>query len=281
MRVLFFVNLDKKNAQQCTLRAIESLTNAGAECFVTRTSASGLLESFPIAEKEEASLFDFIVAVGGDGTIMETAKTAAYVGKPLIGINTGRLGFLSGVEGQEPEKLLRLFNNQFTKHHRMLLEIDVNGQSFTAINDLVVTRPKLTNIMDLSVFCAGKRVIHYRADSVLFSTPTGSTAYALSNGGPITDPDLYFISMSPICPHSLISRPYLFSDKAVLEATPGEGNDAYLLVDGQLVASIESGTRVTIKKSEKELQLLTLDDHAFFEVVKRKFLIEREQEQAP
>ena len=279
MRVLFFVNLNKKNAQQCTLRAIQILTEAGADCSVVPPAACGLLQKMRVAKEEEAVSFDVLAAVGGDGTIMETAKTAVRAGKPLLVINVGRMGFLSGVKGNEPEKLTRLFRGQMIEHQRMLLQIDFEGKNLIAVNDIVVSKPVLSNLIDLSVACNHRPVISYRADAVLFSTPTGSTASALSNGGPIADPDLAFLSMSPICPHSLISRPYLFSDSSILKATLGKSSKAHLIVDGQPVALLENGARFTIKRSASELRLLTLEDHAFFEAVREKFLPGMEEEQ--
>ena len=154
----------------------------------------------------------------------------------------------------------------------MLLEIEHGGKKHIAVNDAVFVKPVLGSLINLKVFEKNDFVIEYRTDSVLFSTPTGSTAYALANGGPISDPNLKFISMSPICAHSLISRTYLFSQGAELIVEIGKKDQAYLVVDGVQRCLLNSGDRVKIRKSNKTLRLVYLKDVPFFKLVRKKFL---------
>lgn len=278
MRFLFFVNLNKKNARNYTLCAAKILMEAGADCYITESSYDDSFSELKTAKADEAAYFDVIIAVGGDGTIMSAAEIAAMADKPVLGINAGRVGFLSGVEADDPKKLLKLLDGKFVQRRRMLMQIDFKDKKLIAVNDAVISKPNLSTIIDLSISCDGSPALSYRADAVLFSTPTGSTAYALSNGGAVADPELNFISVSPICPHSLIFRPYLFSDRAVLKATLGEKNHGHLIVDGKPASSLDGADEVIISKSSVELKLLTLKDYKFFELVKQKFLTDVEWE---
>lgn len=278
MRFLFFVNLNKKNARSYTLCAAKTLIKAGAECYITESSYDDSLSELKTVKEDEAVFFDAIIAVGGDGTIMSAAEVAAKADKPILGINAGRVGFLSGVDADDPKKLLKLLDGSFVQRRRMLIQVEFNDKKVIAVNDAVISKPNLSTIIDLSISCNGRPALSYRADAVLFSTPTGSTAYALSNGGAVADPELDFISVSPICPHSLISRPYLFSDKAILKVTLGKNNVGHLIVDGRPIVSLNATDEVIISKSSAELKLLTLEDYKFFEVVKQKFLTDVEWE---
>lgn len=272
MKFFFIVNLKKKRAKECAQKAISVLERAGGACVLEDTNRSAFGDSYRFGSLQELFLYDIVIAVGGDGTIMSAAKYAAVAGKPLLGLNAGRLGFLSGAEVDEMEKLKRLLTGEYKKCKRMLLQAQLGDQCFVAVNDCLICKPALGSIIDVSVYEGKHSVMDYRADSVLFSTPIGSTAYALSNGGPVADPDLKFISMSPICAHSLVSRTYLFREQAVLTAQLGSGSKAYLLADGNEVAALDSKSMIQIQRSSHELCLLYLEDLPFFEIVQRKFL---------
>lgn len=272
MKFFFIVNLRKQRAKECAQKAIAVLEKAGGMCALEDTNRGAFGDAYHFAPLGELSLYDIVVAVGGDGTVMSAAKYAAVADKPILGLNAGRLGFLSGAEVDELEKLKRLLTGKYKKCKRMLLQVQVQNKSFVAVNDCLISKSALGSIIDVSVYESGHSVMDYRADSVLFSTPLGSTAYALSNGGPVADPDLKFISMSPICAHSLVSRTYLFTEQAVLTAKLGSGSQAHLLTDGHEISVLEPGSAIQIQRSLHELCLLYLEDLPFFEIVQKKFL---------
>ncbi|MBC5787290.1 MULTISPECIES: NAD(+)/NADH kinase [Clostridiaceae] len=281
MKILFNLNLEKENTKQCTEQAVSILEQAGAECFLEYGMASVFDDSYHYADKEATMAdFDLIVAVGGDGTIMDVGKQAALYDKPVLGINSGRLGFMAGVETDDLTPLQQLVTGDYTEQPRMLLEIVLKAkhgvvQRYIAVNDLLITKAALSSLIDVDVLCGEKLVNEYRADSILFATPTGSTAYSLSNGGPIADPTLSYISMSPICPHSFASRTYLFHENTVLTVKLGDKNrnSAYLVIDGQVGAELGQNDIVEITASQRKMRLISLNNKEFYEVVSKKFVV--------
>ncbi|MDE5600017.1 MAG: NAD(+)/NADH kinase [Oscillospiraceae bacterium] len=271
MRFFFIVNVNRKEAIKRTKLAVNIIKELGGEYAIENSNSIAFGKEFEFDSVFHISSYNFIIAVGGDGTIMAAAKYAFEYNLPVLGINAGRMGFLCGLEGHDLKNLEKIFNGDYNEEKRTLLEIEWNDKKTIAVNDAVFVKPVLGSIIDLKVFESDNFVIEYRADSVLFSTPTGSTAYALSNGGPVADPNLKFISMSPICSHSLISRAYLFSDNAEIKADVGKSNKAYLIVDGKKMDLLEKGTEVKIRKSDRWLRLVYLEDIPFFELLRKKF----------
>ncbi|MBR4223441.1 MAG: NAD(+)/NADH kinase, partial [Oscillospiraceae bacterium] len=198
-------NFSKKNAYDTTRRVCDILHGLGIEVW----SYSDLEKSFPdcphvkFADPDEVtSKCDIIVAIGGDGTILEASSYAARYDKELLGINTGRLGFMASIESDGLDQLARLADGDYTSQKRMMLECvyTSGGKSevYTALNDIVILA--VGRLCDYDMVCGGEVVSSVRADGIIFSTPTGSTAYALSAGGPIVAPDIQCIQMTPICP---------------------------------------------------------------------------------
>lgn len=270
MKIFFVVNYSIEKAIEKAKESMKILKNLNCECFVEENKCKlfkGLVKNYD----ENLNSFNLIVAVGGDGTIISAAKLAIKFDLPVLGINAGHMGFLCGLESTELENLNKLFSKDYCLRKRMLLEITYDSNKWVAINDAIVTKPTFHGFVNLKIYDGNSFLIQYRADSVLFSTPTGSTAYSLSNGGPIADPSLKFISMSPICAHSLISRTNLFSENSVLNVEIGSENEACLVVDGIVVKLIKQNSNIQIKKSAKMLKLIYLKDIHFFELVKNKF----------
>lgn len=280
MKLFFTVNLQKGRAKEVAVACCCLLTQAGASCFLSDSHRAAFQDSGFQFVPDDTPLdpFDFMVAIGGDGTIMGMGKKAVLYDKPILGINAGRLGFMAGLETEDLAPICRLLSGDFIEQPRLLLEITVENkekkEQFIAINELLITKSSLSGVIDLEISCREKPVSTYRADGILFSTPTGSTAYALSNGGPIADPLLEYISMSPICPHSFDSKTFLFSPQDTLVATLGaqNRNRAFAVVDGQPFKEIHLGDRVLIRASEKKLRLITLNHRPFFQVVAEKFI---------
>lgn len=280
MRFFIMVNLDKDNAESCTKLVIRKLLALGGAVSMAEEDAA-LAEGFnqvslgPV--REMIPLCDIIISIGGDGTLIHAAKYAVVHDKPVLGINTGRLGFLTRMEQNELDCLERLFSGGYTVENRMMLELccetELGETKLTALNDIVLSRGSLSRIIDLTIDCDGKPVSQYRADGLVFSTPTGSTAYSLSAGGPVVEPSVECIVMSPICPHSLFARTVVFADdRTVTVKTSFERtNEAYVTIDGVEGFPIRPGDRVTIRKSERYAKLISFDQ-SFFEILSKKFI---------
>ncbi|MGI6167302.1 MAG: NAD(+)/NADH kinase [Eubacteriales bacterium] len=226
---------------------------------------------------------DILIVLGGDGSILETARHAAVNNKPILGINLGRLGYMAELEVDEIRLLERLFEGNYRIDERSMLEVsvlDLEGQkkltSF-ALNDAVVSKGSIARVIDLELWEGGSLVTLYRADGVIIATPTGSTAYSMSAGGPITDPRLKCICVTPICPHSLSVRPLIFPDSAVLDVrniTDRERN-LFLTIDGRINYELPRGERVRVTKSDKITRLITLKERGFYHVLRQKMSNEK------
>lgn len=226
---------------------------------------------------EEAGVFlnaEMIIVVGGDGTILHAAMNARARQTPILGVNTGRVGFMAGLEVNELDKLSRIFDGNYEIDERMMLEVRLGSKDgiYYALNDAVISKGELSRIIDIIVECDGREVGSYRADGIVVSTPTGSTAYSLSAGGPIIDPGLNCIGITPICPHSLISRTILFKPDSTLGITAFklQGKDAYLTVDGINIIKLTDQEKVSISKSRLMTRLVKLKDISFYEVLNDK-----------
>lgn len=220
--------------------------------------------------------FDAIIALGGDGTMLNASRLAFRKSTPIMCINFGTLGYMSGLENSEICMLAAL-KNGFVTEKRMLLDIKVirSGEVFaesTALNEVVVTRHSDGEIADIELMCDGASVCAYRADGVIFATPTGSSAYAMSAGGPIIDTKLDAFCVCPICPHALGARAMVFSPNSLLSAVNNnrtEGSNM-LISDGRLVCKLNFGDVVRVSKSERTLELIKLKEDAFYETLYNK-----------
>lgn len=219
---------------------------------------------------------DIVIAVGGDGTIIHCAHHAAAMEKPILGINIGRLGFVAGLETNELDELKNLVDGNFTIEERMMLEIKLvnNGvpETHYALNDAVLARGALSRILDLKVNFNDKNVCDYRADGLIISTPTGSTAYSLSAGGPVIDPSISCILLSPICPHSLLTRSVIFGPDARLSVLASSNYDSemFLTIDGDTAILINDKQQIEFSRAKQTVRIIKLKDNNFYEVVNEK-----------
>lgn len=213
---------------------------------------------------------DILFVFGGDGTILMMASECAKRDIKIIGVNYGRVGFLAEFEPEMLEKALELVcSGNYSTRKRSMLEVEFDGKVFTALNDAVIQRCtsglNYSNTVDLRATIDGSLVDNFSADGLIVSTPTGSTAYSLSAGGSILTPDLNAFIMTPICAHSLHSRPVVFSDNSLLEIlSTDKRTPLNLIVDGKIVASVGLGGKITIRKSKFCLEFITRDDNDFF-----------------
>ena len=275
MRIAVISSLEKDKNFKFTRQVSSHLLKMNASVFLPASNKAAAVENAEYLENN--LLFDsaeLIIAIGGDGTILHAAKSAALKQLPVLGINTGRLGFMAGLEMDELERLEKLFSGDFEIDNRMMLEVRVSGNDgvFYALNDAVISRGSLSRIIDIMVTSNGREVAGYRADGIIISTPTGSTAYSLSAGGPIVDPLLESIGITPICPHSLISRTILFEPNSQISILPHnlQEKEAWLTIDGQNIVRLESGAEVFVSRSKLKTKLVRLKDISFYEVLKNK-----------
>ncbi len=222
---------------------------------------------------------DMIMTVGGDGMILKWSKKAAAAGKPIVGINTGRLGFMTTLDSDQTEQLTALAEGNYTLSRRMMLSAKAytNGQPAynTALNDVVVFKDRDSKLPEFTVKINGITVTKVRADGIIFSTPTGSTAYALSAGGPIIEPTVECIQMIPLCAHSLLSRPMIFSAKDIVTVSYSryEQCRANVSADGCFGISLEPETELEIKRSETYCELVQIGEKGFYGTVSEKLMM--------
>lgn len=284
MKIAVIVNLTKQKAVNCAGSICELLSSEGAKlCALEECREYLSPDSIKFFEdiNELFAYCDIAVTVGGDGTIIHAAKYAARAGTPLIGVNVGRLGFAADLEADDIGALTRLLSGDYIIENRILLDIEVQGSKpskhYLAVNDAVIAHGQLSKIVDLTVCLNGEEISKYRADGLLFSTPTGSTAYSLSAGGPIISPQMDCVLMTPVCPHSLFSRSVLFDGGSTLSVSAKipDGCSCVLTVDGEVNVSISESDRVIVKKSEQKLMLISINKLNFYRKLNRK-LRERE-----
>lgn len=219
--------------------------------------------------------FDAIIALGGDGTMLNASRLAFRKDKPIMCINFGTLGYMSGLENGELDMISAL-KDGFNTEKRMLLDIKVVREDeviaeSTALNEAVISRHSDGEIAKIELICDGATVCAYRADGIIFATPTGSSAYAMSAGGPIIDTKLDAVAVCPICPHALGARALVFSPNSVLEALNNNVNcDNILISDGRKVIDLKYSDRVIVSKSTRTLELIKLKKDAFYETLYNK-----------
>ncbi len=234
--------------------------------------------SYPVADRATlAGKCDLAIVVGGDGTLLNAARSLAEPGVAVLGVNLGRLGFLVDVSPEEmTQQLDNIFAGDFLEEERTLLHATIirDGEirsECIALNDVVVHKKDIARLIELDTSIDGAFLNSTRSDGLIVATPTGSTAYALSGGGPILHPKLDALTLVPICPHTLSNRPIVVHDDSVIEIIVHQGNlAAQVSCDGQLSQPLEPGDHVTVRKHAYTLQLLHPPGHDFFRVLREK-----------
>ena len=221
---------------------------------------------------------DLVIGIGGDGVMLEAARRATPASISILGINMGRVGYMTELEMTELDLLAKIFEGEYYLDERAMLRVEIrsnNGSSkFTAyaLNEAVVANGSTARIIDLQLSDNGRLVSEYRADGLVIATPTGSTAYSLSAGGPIIDPKLSCFCVTPICPHSLIARPLIFPDSAVLEVKNicVREQVLHLTVDGRATFDLFFGDTAIITKSALKAKLLRIKNDDFYSKIRMK-----------
>ena len=226
----------------------------------------------------EISNAEMVVCFGGDGTILHMAKTATRHKIPILGVNIGTMGFIAELESTELDQLTRLATGDYTLDSRLLLDVTVRRNQDVifhdiALNDVTVTKGAVARIVHLNVRCDGVQAMEFGGDGVILATPTGSTAYSLSAGGPIVEPDARNILITPICAHDVMTKCIVASDKRVIDvqlASTARRN-AFLSVDGGRAVKLNMGDVATVCCSRMETKLIRLKERSFYDVVNNKF----------
>jgi len=227
---------------------------------------------------ELAKECDLAIVVGGDGTLLNAARSLAEADVAVLGVNLGRLGFLADVSPDEMhERLDEILAGQYEEEHRSLLHASVlrDGRTVSesdALNDVVIHKWDIARMIEVDTTIDGRFLNSLRADGLIVSTPTGSTAYALSGGGPILDPALQALVLVPICPHTLSNRPIVVSDQVEIEIVlHGENStEAQITCDGQMNFELASGDQVRIKRKDYDLRLIHPRNHDHFDIMRKK-----------
>ena len=268
---------------QTVRRAMDILRGAGVEprlCLPFEVDKGYELPRDLYFHKLERELpgADAVICFGGDGTILHSAKLATRYGVPVLGVNIGTMGFMAELECSELEELARLAKDDFTIDSRMMLDVAVTRERSIiyhelSLNDVVVTKGAVARIIHLSVECDGVQAMECGGDGIIVATPTGSTAYNLSAGGPIVEPEAHSILVTPICAHDMGSRCMVASDKRVISVclTKNARRSAYLSIDGGKALRMNNGDVATICKANKETKLIRLKSRSFYDVVRMKF----------
>lgn len=272
-RIGIQANIDKAPALSVAADAFKLLYELGVTPVLERTTAQAMGKE---AGGEEH--IDVLLVIGGDGTILRSAVKAAQEDVPMLGVNLGKKGFLTEVETNElPQALRQLLSGAYTIESRMMLRGELHGSasgSYLALNDFIIFKERFSHTLNVDVTVNGQLAGQYACDGIILSTPTGSTAYALSAGGPVVAPYVRGILITFICPHSLSARPLLVGEDDIVSfATHGSNSVAQLSADGQpKYWRVDKGDIVTVRKAEETAKFIHFADYNFFDLVLKKLL---------
>jgi len=262
-------------AVEAIQKTIECGTKYGIEVLLDKTSAK-LVKGKGFEHAILLDSIDALLVLGGDGTFLATARLAADRSVPLLGVNLGSLGFITEVAiGELEEAMERLRKGDYEVEERIMVDIKVENNHGTvqklALNDVVLTRKNIAKMVELSIAINREHVTRYKADGLIIASPTGSTAYALSTGGPILYPTLDSLVICPICPHTLSNRPLVVSGDYIIEVDIGAGQDEVIAtLDGQVSIDIGEHDHLTISRSESITRLIKVPGRTHFDTLRSK-----------
>ena len=279
MKFFIIPNMTRENAPSVTSETIKELFKLDCEVLMDENLKDSFSECEGVYFGEQNNLIndcDIVVSVGGDGSFINAAKVATDNNKPVLCVNAGKLAYLACLESDELGLLSKVVKGEYITEKRMMLSVSILDKSdriiyhSNCINDAVVSRSGVIRIMKLSVSCNGAPLIDYMADGAIVSTPTGSTAYSLSAGGPVIDPCVESILLTPVCAHSVFSRSVVLGGNSELEITHDNSGEAILSCDGQSAVIIPEGAVVTVKRSEKCSSFIKIKNDTFIDVLNKK-----------
>lgn len=281
-RIGLLVNLEKPRGLPLVARLLAWLRAQGVEALVSPEVSAALGGGVRSASVGQMAGADFLMVLGGDGTLLGAARRTAHLGLPLLGVNLGRLGFLTELEeGDLATALPGLLAGEYVLDERMMLQCAVHGplgpgECYLALNDVVVAKGPFARLLRLTVSSGDNTIVTYPGDGIIVATPTGSTAYSLSAGGPVLHPQVSGFVVTPICPHTFYSRPLLVSPVEGLrlrpEVAPGPRHlvDVALTVDAQEGRPLVAGEWVEVRVADVRAKLVRRPGWDFYQVLRRK-----------
>lgn len=279
MKVVIMPNLTRPNAYETMVRLCTSLDNLGVDYkFLPETENFDSIPSDKIISVVQLPEYaDVLIAIGGDGTMIRAAMHTLDYEIPILGINAGNLAYLMGLEADEMNLLGKMISADYHVEERLLLQVDVYDDKDNhiltdyCINEAVFARGAEIKLTQFDLYCDNRFINRYNADGLIFSTPTGSTAYNLAAGGPIVDPRIECIILSPICPHSLVERTVIFSSNSVFRIeNPCGSKPALLSCDGRDSIVFDTSYKAVIKKADKKAKFIRLKDDTFMDILHKK-----------
>ena len=252
------------------------LKQRGIQVLLDEESAANANVSDGLARDEVAKGSQLLVVLGGDGTLLSAARAAIGIDIPLLAVNLGGLGFMTAIKVEELyPQLERVLagEHQVVKRRMLHAELWRGGRRMAeheALNDMVLSKSEIARMIDLEVYVDGNFMCVYKADGLIVATPTGSTAYSLSAGGPIMTPTVAAIAITPICPHMLTNRPMIVPDESEIRVTVHGTAPTYMTIDGQIGAQLESGDQIVCRRSQHCVSLVRPPDKLFFDVLREK-----------
>lgn len=278
IKKIAIVHKDSEEGKNASQKALEILNSYNIEAFVLEPNFLMRFElNRPFTEKMLKET-QCVLVLGGDGTLLAASRLFSKVGVPVLGVNIGGLGFITSIPFNQLETIVQeLVSNNFVEEERTMIKCKIDGPThsgeYHALNDVVIHKGgALARIIDLKVSIDGEELTTFRADGLIISTPTGSTAYNLSAGGPIVSPSLNTFIITPICPFTLTNRPLIVSDETVIEIgiLKDREESVTLTVDGQVGIEFKFGDRVRLSKSEYHTTLIRPRYYSFYKVLKHK-----------
>lgn len=268
-------NMSRQGTENLTKRICLKLTSLGAGCVLPK-EYSDIFENVEFADDIEAvNNCDAVIAVGGDATIIHAAKNAVRSNKPVLGINSGRLAFMAGLEEHELDLLDRLISGDYNLDCRLILKAKImNGDDELScdycVNDVYVSSGSGPRMEAINVYLGEKLIDSYLCDGILVATPTGSTAYSLSAGGSVVDPELESILLTPVCSHSLFDRPLILRPDSVLTVDSLSDKPLRVSLDGQDFTLLEPGCRAVVERAEEKAQFIRIKSDNFIDILSMK-----------
>lgn len=264
MNILIIYNRTK-DVNREKLKILIGLLKQEKINYVINSNYENMDEQINLYCKDSAS-YDLIISLGGDGTVMHGCQYALKYSAPIVGINIGKLGFLTQIDINDIYILKNFFSKKYKIDERVVLEVNINNNTYYAINDLVVARGKFVKLINLNLYCNNQKVCKYRADGMIIATPTGSTAYSLAAGGPIVDATIKGMIVTPISSHSLKDRSIIFDKDKKLSVESLSDDSLMISCDGNIVDEIQRNDKVYVKISNKICKFINFDTRYYLKI---------------
>ncbi len=262
-RIVIFVNSDKDIGLECAIKLKSIVQSSGYDVDIITDPN----------EYDANGIPELLIVLGGDGTIMHAARCCAYAGVPILGVNFGRVGFMAEIDPDELELVNEYINGNYTVEERMMLCIKTeNGSVHYALNDAVVSNGVISKMITLELYCNDSFVAEYNADGLIIATPTGSTAYSMSAGGPVIDPSIACLLSTPVCSHSLTSRPMVFSPDSKIRIVNKSHSpvSVHLTIDGGESIEVPLGESVAVERADLVTKLIRIKNESFYSLLGKK-----------